>query len=134
MLRKRPLIAVVDDDTALLDLICDLLADEGYEVVCCQFAHEAQDMLRKHEPDLLILDIRLEEAEAGWTFLELLRLVPATQNIPVLICSADSLFLNSHEEQIRSYSADILPKPFDLDELIQKIKGLLRQPLTEAEA
>src|SRR5436190_15550602 len=75
MLKDRPVIAIVYDDVVYLELLCDFLADEGYATICCRYGHEAQRMIRAGRPDLVILDVRLEQPESGWIVLELLRRV-----------------------------------------------------------
>jgi CheY-like chemotaxis protein len=129
MLDTRALIAVVDQDTTYIDTLCEILADQGYAVVCCRNGHEVQSMIRHEQPDVVILDIRRENPEAGWNALQLMRLVPATQDIPVIVCSADSRYLKAHEQQLRKYRSEILYKPFDLDELLAKITLVVGPPL-----
>ncbi|MBV9359527.1 MAG: response regulator, partial [Chloroflexi bacterium] len=81
--RKR--IAVVNDDTAFLDLMYDLLEDlEGYEVLICRESDEVYGFVKREQPDLVILDIVMGREEAGWRVLNLLTLDPATRPIPVL--------------------------------------------------
>jgi CheY-like chemotaxis protein len=125
MPRERPLIAVIDDDRVYLAMMGELLADEGYQAVCCEKGHEAQCLIRTAQPDVVILDIRLEHPESGLTILELLRLVPATKDIPVIVCSADTPFLRTNEARLRQYQCAILEKPFDVDELFEIISGFI---------
>jgi DNA-binding response OmpR family regulator len=122
---EKPVIAVVDDDTAYLGMLYAFLSKEEYDVVCGLTAAAIMILIRDNQPELLILDIRLEHSEAGCTALELLRLVPRTKELPVIICSADSWFLRGHERQLRKYRCEILHKPFDLDQLLAKIIALV---------
>ena len=102
MHRECPLIAIIDDDTAYIDMMRELLTDEGYQVTWCLSGCEAQMMLHENKPDLAILDIRLEHSVSGWDILELIRRVPATKDLPLMACSGDSQFLHSHVAQLRS--------------------------------
>jgi DNA-binding response OmpR family regulator len=129
MLDTRALIAVVDHDTTYIDTLCEILADQGYAVVCCRKGHEVQSMIRHEQPDVVILDIRRENPEAGWNALQLMRLVPATQDIPVIVCSADSQFLKANEQRLHKQGCEIVYKPFDLDELLAKITLVVGPPL-----
>ncbi|HBY95390.1 MAG TPA: hypothetical protein DEP84_15800 [Chloroflexi bacterium] len=79
-----PRIAVVNDDTAFLNLMHELLTDEGYETIIWAESERAYDMIRRVKPDLVILDIRMGHPEAGWTILDLVRLDPTTAHIPVV--------------------------------------------------
>ena len=125
MSKDRPVIAIVDDDVVYLELLCDFLADEGYATIYCRYGHEAQRMIRAGRPDLVILDVRLEQPESGWIVLELLRRVSATKDIPVLLCSADSMYLRETEHELRMQPYDLLEKPFDLDTLLEKVRVAL---------
>ena len=82
-------IAVINDDTAFLDLMRDLLETEGgYEAVICREWEDAHAFVKDQRPALVILDIRIGGEERGWTVLNLLTLDPETRRIPVIVCSA----------------------------------------------
>ena len=76
--RERLLVAVVDDDKPIVDLLCELLQEEGYQTVACLTAIEAHRVIRKTRPNLVILDLHLDGSGNGLTVLDTLRLVPAT--------------------------------------------------------
>ena len=69
-----PLIAVVNDDTAFLDLMTELLGEEGYETVICKESRDVHKLVRTKQPALVILDVRMEHPETGWSILEMLQL------------------------------------------------------------
>ena len=117
----QPLIAVMNDDTDFLDLMHTLLTEEGYRCVICKESDAVYPRIKEQHPALVILDIRMGNPEAGWRVLELLRLDPATALIPVIVCSADTIFLRAKEDALRALHCDILEKPFDLDALLLKI-------------
>ncbi len=122
--RKR--IAVVNDDTAFLDLMYDLLEDlEGYEVLICRESDHVYDFVKRERPDLVILDIVMGREEAGWGVLNLLTLDPATRPIPVLVCSAAVQSLREHDDVLRSMGIETIAKPFDLDALLSAIERTL---------
>jgi CheY-like chemotaxis protein len=121
-------IAVVNDDTAFLGLMCELLGDEGYEAYTIREAGNAYEQIKKTEPDAIVLDIRIEHPEGGWTVLELLKLDPALTHIPVIVCSADSRALEAGEERLEQHGCRVLPKPFNLDELLSLLLELTAQP------
>lgn len=121
----EPLIAVMNDDTAFLSLMHDLLTGEGYRCLICHESDRVYPLIKERQPDLVLLDIRMGHPEAGWQTLELLRLDPATTRIPVIVCSADTPFLRTKEQALRDLRCDILEKPFDLDMLLAKIAAVL---------
>jgi DNA-binding response OmpR family regulator len=131
MSKDRPVIAIIDEDVMYLELLCDFLADEGYATLCCRYGHEVQHMIRTERPDLVILDVRLEQPASGWVVFDLLRRVPATKDIPVILCSADSMFLREMKHELRMQPYDLLEKPFDLDILLEKVRVALT-PLSAA--
>jgi DNA-binding response OmpR family regulator len=119
-------IAVVNNDTDFLGLMRDLLSLEGYQTLICREGDRAYAVIKEAQPDLVILDVRLDHAEQGWTILELLRLDPATTKIPVIICSADAQFLRDKAAALHDLRCDTLEKPFDLDMLLEKVARALR--------
>ena len=119
-------IAAIDDDPATLELLRELLAvSEGYDVVTCTVGEQAYDVVKAHRPDLIVLDIRMGGEEIGWTVLERLTLDPETRAIPVLVCSAGVASLAAHRPLLEGYGVEVLPKPFDLDALLEKVEACL---------
>jgi DNA-binding response OmpR family regulator len=118
------LIAVVDNDLPFLNLMQELLTEEGFRVILHHEGDTAYALIRKEQPDLVILDIRLEHPEAGWKVLELIRLDPETTHIPVIVCSADSS-LREKAAMLQDQRCEMLEKPFDLDRLLGTIKAAM---------
>jgi CheY-like chemotaxis protein len=124
----RGRLAVINDDTVFLDLMHELLQDEeGYEVLICREWENAYQFVKDHHPDLVILDIRIGGEERGWTILNLLTLDPATRPTPVIVCSAAIQSLHEHQEWLDRFGVRALPKPFDLDTLLETIGGMLAE-------
>src|SRR5919199_5098538 len=87
--RSRGRLAVIDDDTAFLQLMHDLLEDEEqFEIIVCREWDNAYEFVKEQRPDLVILDIRIGGEERGWQILQMLTLDPQTLPIPVIVCSA----------------------------------------------
>jgi DNA-binding response OmpR family regulator len=123
---RKARIAVINDDTAFLDLMEELLErEEGYDVGVCREAGNAYGFVKEQLPDLVILDIRVGHEESGWTILELLTLDPVTRPIPVIVCSAALHSLAEHQPLLEQYGCEVLAKPFDLDALLAKIEAAL---------
>jgi DNA-binding NtrC family response regulator len=122
----RARIAVINDDTAFLDLMRDLLEeDENYEVLICREWEHVYEFVKAELPDLVIQDIRIGGEEHGWTILNLLTLDPVTRPIPMIVCSAAIQSLHAHQEMLSQYGIRVLPKPFDLDTLLRTIEETL---------
>ena len=125
---SKPLIAIVNDDTAFLELMHDLLEEEGYETVIEKERGDAPKVIRDKHPALVILDIRMDHPESGMQILEIIRLDPQTTSIPVIVCSADHRFLVEKEPILREKHCEILEKPFDLQDLLTKVQSQIGVP------
>ncbi len=122
----QPVIAVVDDDQAMLETTGAVLSEEGFEVVSWAEGKTAYDFIRQHLPALAIVDLRMEHPQAGWITIHMLRLDPLTVNIPVLVCTGDVDYVRSNARMLRENGCDVLPKPFSVDELLSKVTAMLQ--------
>ena len=119
-------IAVINDDTAFLDLMRDLLeTDGGYETVICREWEDAHRFVKEQRPSLLVLDIRIGGEERGWTILNMLTLDPDTRPIPVIVCSAAIQSLHEHQDLLSKFGICALPKPFDVEALLETVARML---------
>ena len=104
----------------------DLLETEGgYETVICREWEDTHTFVRDERPSLLILDIRIGGEERGWTILNMLTLDPDTRPIPVIVCSAAIQSLHEHQDLLRKYGICALPKPFDVEALLETVARML---------
>jgi two-component system, cell cycle response regulator len=115
-------IAVVNDDTVFLEMMASVLAEQGYETEIYRETDGAFESLQRSRPDLIILDIRMERPENGWTLLELLILDRVTSTVPVIVCSAAVVDLREREDWLAAHGIAILPKPFDIKDLYQQVE------------
>jgi CheY-like chemotaxis protein len=122
----RARIAVINDDTVFLELMRDLLENEAqYDVSICKEWDNAYQFVKDEQPDLIIQDIRIGGEEHGWTILNVLTLDPQTRRIPMIVCSAAISSLHEHQEMLTRFGIRALPKPFDLDALLETISETL---------
>lgn len=115
-------IAVVNDDTAFLDLVSELLALEGHDTLILRESRNAFERISEALPDLVILDIRMNAPENGWTVCELLKLDPRTRHLPIIVCSAAITDLRDRAAWLEEHSIGALPKPFDIDDLYDSVR------------
>lgn len=131
--RSVPRVTVVDDSTEFVDLLREALEPELECVVAGLTSGDitAEEMAAT-QPDLLIVDLRLDNARhdaSGWELLLLARAHPALRSVPVLLCSADFRQLREREEALASMAdVCVLAKPFSLDELYRLTRELLAAP------
>lgn len=108
----RGTVLVVEDDSAIVDLIQEALKDEGYEVLAAMNGGALQVAHDRH-PDVILLDIMMPGMD-GVEVSRRLRADPDTAAIPIIAMSAHHRLQATAE---RMLADDRLPKPFDLDGL-----------------
>lgn len=118
-------IAVVNDDTTFLDMMAAVLQERGWQTDIYRESRNAFGHLQQSPPDLIVLDIRMESPETGWTLLELITLDRELCTIPVIVCSAALMDLRAHEPLLRQYGIAVLPKPFDIGTLYAAVERAL---------
>lgn len=115
-------ILVIEDNHAILDVITLILQSEAYKVSGLHKSAEMMEHIDAFQPDLMILDIMLPDGD-GRELLTQLRKNPKTANIPVLMISAK---YTAQTIQHGEYKPNgFLAKPFDIDDLLDKIEGIL---------
>jgi two-component system chemotaxis response regulator CheY len=115
-------ILLVDDDVELRDELAAALVDAGYEVLGASNGREALDLLKAAPlPQLILLDL-LMPVMNGWDFCDATRGDPKVARIPIVVTSGAA----SRDPQSPYFIdvADFVTKPFDLDELLVKIRRL----------
>jgi two-component system OmpR family response regulator len=124
-------ILVVDDDRSLTDLLKMVLEDAGYAVTLAGNGRDAIVSAAQDPPDLVVLDIVMPEMD-GWETSDHLLSHERTASIPIIFLSARV----AAEDQLRGWYRgcfDYLTKPFDIQELLEKIDQALAAPSAEIE-
>jgi CheY-like chemotaxis protein len=122
---ERPLILVVNDDTAFLQLMQQLLDDEGYRTDTLKSTQNAIEHVKLRRPALIVLDVRINNEESGLLLLDLITLDPETRSIPVIIASANLQALAGREKALAEKGIYVIAKPFDIDDLGALIRTAL---------
>ena len=120
-----PRILVINDDQSILDLFSLLLEAEGYEVIISRIAYEEVSDVDKLRPALIILDFKIDNHNAGWTFLQKLKMYRPTKDVPLILCTAALKEVREQEEVLRQKGIPLIYKPFDIDELLQVVQQFL---------
>jgi two-component system response regulator MprA len=119
----RAKILVVDDDEKITSLLRRSLTFEGYDV---QTAHDGREGLRKMletEPDLVVLDVMMPNLD-GWEVCERIR--KSGSNVPILMLTAKDE-VKDRVKGLDLGADDYLVKPFALEELLARVRALLRR-------
>jgi CheY-like chemotaxis protein len=114
---KKKLILVVDDELAILHSLRVLLEDAGYEIVTTSVGAEVEQLRRRKQPDLILLDMLLTDTD-GREIIREMKSREETRDIPIILLSA---YPGGETEAIVHGADDFLAKPFDIDELLEKV-------------
>lgn len=116
-------IMVVEDDPILRDLFCSVLSNNGYRPLPASDGLEAFDILDDSCVDLIITDVMMSRMD-GYEFIRSLR--EAKYSTPVLIITAKQTAADK-QMGFRAGTDDYMVKPIDVNEMIWRVKALLRR-------
>jgi serine/threonine protein kinase len=119
---ERPVVLCVDDDEAVLDLLRDILAGQGFNPVCFTSPDEAVQKLPAIQPDVAVLDYNMPGMN-GVQLCQGLRRVQGYHELAVLIVSGNADPDTVHEALDRGIT-DYLLKPVDTQELVVRVRLL----------
>jgi two-component system response regulator MprA len=120
-------VLVVDDDPRITELLRRVLAYEGYSVSVAASGDEALQKALERPPSLIVLDLMLPRVDG----LEVARrLRAAGDNVPILMLTARDA-VSDRVKGLEAGADDYLVKPFAPDELVARVKALLRRSMPE---
>lgn len=122
-------ILVVEDDTNLNKLVCSYLNNSGFEAKGCLNAEDAYEEMYNNLYELIISDIMMPGVD-GFELAQSIRRV--NKNIPILFMSAKD-DLSSKQKGFQLGIDDYMVKPIELDELLLRVRALLRRANIEME-
>ena len=124
-------ILLIDDEEAVCEILKYNLEKEGYQADAAYSAEEALEMDLK-QYDLFIVDIMMGDMN-GFDFAKRIRNVTATQNTPIIFCSA----LNEEDEKVMGLNIgadDYVTKPFSIGEVLARVRAVLRRASLQSQA
>jgi DNA-binding response OmpR family regulator len=121
MSKKR--ILVVDDEVDLVETVRFSLDLEGYDVLVAYNGEEALNQARKENPDLILLDLMLPKLD-GYKVCRLLKFDERYKHIPILMLTA-KIQEKDKVTGMETGANEYITKPFEMDELMKKVKGYL---------
>jgi CheY-like chemotaxis protein len=133
---RQPHILIINDTQEILDLMAELLADEGYQVTT-SLALLDMSKVKTLAPDIIVQDLLFEGMqETGWKFLHLVRLDPELARIPIILCTAAVRTTNepAMAEQLDRLGVRVVLKPFLIEDLLSATAGALTAQALIAEA
>ncbi|MBJ7900497.1 MAG: response regulator [Cyanobacteria bacterium RI_101] len=120
-----PRILIIDDDPAISELVSINLEMAGYDISQAEDGIQGQALALQVQPDLIMLDLMLPKVD-GFTVCQRLRREARTADIPILMLTA----LGQIQDKIEGFNAgadDYLTKPFDVEEMLARVRALLRR-------
>lgn len=119
----QPIVVVADDDVEILSLVTRQVRSLGYQVLEASDGEDALNIVKRVRPDLVILDVMMP-GRTGWEVCRAIRDEDSLKSTRVLMLTGIGEHLNELTAPL--YGADgHLDKPFDLHELLEKVKSLL---------
>jgi signal transduction histidine kinase/DNA-binding response OmpR family regulator len=124
MIKKEPAtILIADDNADIRRLIQVNLKFEGYNVITAENGKQAQQLILKIIPDLIILDVLMPEMD-GWQVLSFIKTEKTTRNIPVIMLTGVSMKEGKERGLIEGVE-DFLSKPFNPLRLVEIVNEIL---------
>jgi len=128
---KKATILVIDDEKDLIELVRYNLEKDGFDVIAATDGQSGLDVVKKHRPDLVVLDLMMPGVD-GLQICKQLRADPRTYRIPVIMLTAKA----TEADRIVGLELgadDYITKPFSPREVVARVKAVLRRsaPATE---
>ena len=117
-------ILIVDDDPNIVQMLSDVLSDEGYEVLTATQSLRAFDRAKEAQPDLILMDIMMPYLD-GLDQIKLLSLDEDLKDIPIIVITAKAGALAGIGNLQALRIVDHLYKPFEISDLLDKINRAL---------
>jgi DNA-binding NtrC family response regulator len=115
----------VDDEPAIRELLQEVLTSEGYRVSTAAGFDQANKIVKEDPPQLIIMDVQIEEGDGFVLIEELKKLVPTT---PILLLTGVVFDRQAVRDTIQKKVASYLAKPASLSAIVSEIRRLLADP------
>ncbi|RFC46437.1 MAG: CheY chemotaxis protein or a CheY-like REC (receiver) domain [Verrucomicrobia bacterium] len=130
-----PKILIAEDDRNNIEILTDLLTDEGYSLAIATSREEVIKLALAQQPDLILMDVQMPDSsasdvlnrEAGLEATRAIKENPAIRNIPVIALTAHNM-LHQKERILGAGCDDLQAKPYDFAALLDTIETHLRKP------
>jgi DNA-binding response OmpR family regulator len=116
-----PKILVVEDEAAVRDVLKDILAVAGFEVITIPSGTGAPELAERVSPDAILLDVILPDVD-GIEICRRLKAREGTRLIPVVMISG---FNVERSQAIEAGAEDIVYKPFNMDDILLRLRSVL---------
>ncbi|RMF45050.1 MAG: response regulator [Anaerolineae bacterium] len=121
---KKPVIVIVEDEPDTAEMFAEMMRLSGYQVHKCHGGTRGIELITRHRPDAVILDIMMPDV-SGLDVLRYMQREPELRNIPVVVVSAKSMPTDIREG-LEAGAAMYLTKPVGFDELRSAVDNVVR--------
>ena len=122
---KKTKILLIEDEVNILDIVKDVLMEEGFQVKTANSGKKGVATALQWEPDLIICDIMMPEMD-GYQVFEALKDQPNTASIPFIYLTAKADY-QDFRKGMNLGAADYIFKPFDIKSLVKAVKVRLEK-------
>ncbi len=122
-MERRFRILIADDEDYILDVLSDILNNNGYDTTCAQSGDETIELVKKHVFDTILLDLVLGE-ESGIDVMKGIRKI--NNDLPVIIISAHGSIKRA-VEAIKEGASDFVEKPLEMNRILSIIKNTIEK-------
>jgi DNA-binding response OmpR family regulator len=123
---SKKYVLIVDDDPDLVETVCMMLEDKGYEVGKAYDGVEGEEAIKERHPDLLVLDVMMPRKD-GYQLCAELKADSATKDIPVILLTAvgEAVPTTSytHAQGMSTEAEEYIPKPVDSKTLVEAVES-----------
>ncbi|MHC5612334.1 MAG: CHASE2 domain-containing protein [Nostoc sp.] len=120
---SAPQILIVDDDHNHCSMLTSLLEESGCRTLEANDGKHGLQVATEHNPDVILLDLAMPNMD-GFELMLHLQANPQTSSIPIIVSSA-SVFESNRQRSLEAGATAFLPKPLQIDELLNKLRSLL---------
>jgi len=121
---SKKYVLIVDDDPDLVETVCMMLEDKGYEVGRAYDGVEGEEAIKDRRPDLLVLDVMMPRKD-GYKLCAELKADKATRDIPIILLTAvgEAVPTTSytHAQGMSTEAEEYIPKPVDSKALVEAV-------------
>ena len=122
----KPRVLVVDDEEHITELVAMGLGYNGFEVERAASGRAALDAIERRKPDLIVLDVMLPDLDGFEVARRLRQAEGAGARVPIIFLTARDT-TQDKIEGLRLGSDDYVTKPFSIEELVERVKAVLRR-------
>ena len=123
---RQPRVVVVDDEEHITELVAMGLGYNGFDVERVATGRQALEAIARQRPDLVVLDVMLPDLDGFEVVRRLRQAEGASTRVPVIFLTAKDT-TRDKVEGLRLGSDDYVTKPFSIEELIERVKAVLRR-------